>query len=183
LSKSELITKYDFIGTGVKLELWGIFATCLGVVSITTEIVTRLIFTPYPPTYPDFIRIFIILSASLIIAGSIINYLTSRWMKKETQKELKKSKKTQKSEELQKDLKDHTEHFGYQLQKSGIAFFVIGVLTFVYSWVAVSTLLRTYTDYDVFLSLIIVTACFVTAAILLVYGEYWRNRAKKTEIT
>jgi membrane protein DedA with SNARE-associated domain len=142
-----------------------------------------MIFTPYPPTYPDYIRIFIILSASLIITGSIINYLTSRWMKKETQKELKKTKKTQKPEELQKNLKDHTEHFGYQLQKGGIAFASIGLLTFAYSWVAVNYLLRRYTDYDVFLSLIIVTACLATAAILLVYGEYWRNRAKKTETT
>jgi membrane protein DedA with SNARE-associated domain len=142
-----------------------------------------MIFTPTPPIYPDYIRIFIILGASLIITGSIINYLASRWMKKETQKELKKTKKTQKLEELQKNLKDHTEHFGYQLQKSGIAFTSIGILTFAYAWIAVVYLLRGYSDYDVFLSLIIVTACLATAAILIVYGEYWRNRAKKTETT
>lgn len=109
-----LSVKYDFIEIGIKLELWGTLATCLGIVGITTEILTRMIFTPMPPTYPDYIRIFIILGASLIITGIIINYLTSRWMKKETQKEQKQNKKPQKLEELQKNLKDHTEHFGYR---------------------------------------------------------------------
>nr|MDO8079675.1 hypothetical protein [Candidatus Freyarchaeota archaeon] len=188
----ELLIKYDFLKIGRKLELWGTLVTTLGVISITTGILSRMIFTPIIPIYPDYIRIFVILGSSLIISGGIINYLTLRWMKKETQKtqnNLIKTKKTQEWEEFQKTSKDYIEHFGYQLQKGGISFASLGILTFAYAWVAVHNILKiyssynVYSNYDVFISLIIVTACLATAAVLLIYGDYWKNRAKKTEPT
>ena len=162
--KTELYVKYDFIKIGQKLELWGTLVTTLGVVSIATGILSRIIFLPVIPIYPDYIRIFIILSSGLIISGSVINYLASRWMKKETQKiqnNFKKTKKTQEWEELQKTSKDYMEHFGYQLQKGGISFASIGILTFSYAWIAVHNIFEiyssfnVYSNYDVFISLIL----------------------------
>jgi hypothetical protein len=181
--------KYDFLETGKKLELWGIFVTTLGAISITTAILSRTIFTPTIPIYPDYTKVFIILGTSLITLGSIINYLTLKWMKKETQKTQNnlKTKKTQEWQQFQKTTKDYLEHFGYQLQKGGISFASLAILTFTYAWTAVHNTIKIYTshniytNYDVFISLIIVTTSLTTAAILLIYGEYWRNKAKKTE--
>lgn len=111
-----------------------------------------------------------------------------RWIKKETQKiqdDLKNNKKIQELEKIQKTTKDYMEHFGYQLQKGGISFTSLAILTLTYAWIAAHDTFRTYisyniyTNYDIYVSLIIVTASLAVAATLLIYGEYWKNKAKK----
>ncbi len=182
---SELIAKHDFFETGRKIELWGTLTICLGALIIAIGILSRMIFTPTLPIHPDYIRVYIIIGSILTATGFIINYYGLEWIKneaKKTEKQLKKRKQTQQWTEVQKTYNEYIEHFGNQLLKGGISFASIGILTFTYAWAALKYLLRQYTDYDVFISLIIVTACLVTAAILLVSGQYWRNRAKKTDI-
>lgn len=188
--KTEILKKYNFLKTARKLELLGTLITTLGAISITTGILSRMIFTPILPIYPEHIIIFIVLGTSLITSGNITNYLTLKWMKKEarkTQNNLKKTKKTQEAEQLQKTTKDYMEHFGYQLQKGGISFASLGILTFAYAWTAVHNTIKIYTsyniytNYDIYISLLIVTASLTTAAVLLIYGEYWKNKDQKTE--
>ncbi|MFB0563696.1 MAG: hypothetical protein ACETWM_21055 [Candidatus Lokiarchaeia archaeon] len=182
---SELISKHDFFETGRKIELWGTLAICLGALIIAIGILSRMIFTPILPIYPDYIRVYIVIGSILTITGFIIKYYGLKWIRNEAQKtenQLKKQKQTPQWTQVQKTYNEYTEHFGNQLLKGGISFVSIGILTFTYAWVALHYLFRQYTDYDVFISLIIVTACLVTAAILLVIGEYWRNRAKKSDI-
>ncbi|MEM3593737.1 MAG: hypothetical protein QXS27_03320, partial [Candidatus Jordarchaeaceae archaeon] len=99
-----------------------------------------------------------------------------------TEKELKKTKENQEIEELKKTLNEYIEHYGNQLLKGAISFASTATITFTYAWIAVHNLFRQYSDYDVFLSLIIVTACLATTAVLITYGQYWRNRAQKQNI-
>ncbi|MGQ9719824.1 MAG: hypothetical protein ACUVXA_00680 [Candidatus Jordarchaeum sp.] len=182
---SEHIVKHDFFETGRKIQLWGTLITCLGFLIISTGILTRMIFTPIPPITPDYIRVYIISSIILTITGFTINYYGLKWIKnqaQQTKKQLQKQKQTQKWTEIQKTFNEYTDHYGNQLLKGGISFASIGILTFSYAWVALHHLLRKYTDFDVYLSLIIVVACLITTATLLAYGQYWKNRAQKNDI-
>jgi Na+/melibiose symporter-like transporter len=181
----EIIAKHEFIELGKKLELWGTLLVCLGVISISTGILARIIFKPLPPLFPDYLRVFLTIGFTLTILGIIITYYTLKWIKnnyKKTEKELKKAKENQKTE-LKKTLNEYIEHYGNQLLKGAISFASTAAITFAYAWIAVHNLFRQYSDYDVFLSLIIVTACLATTAVLIVYGQYWRNRAQKQNIT
>lgn len=182
---SKIITKHDFFETGRKIQLWGTLTISLGALIIALGILSRMIYTPTLPIYPDYIRVYIISGSILAITGFIVSYYGLKWIRNEAQKtenQLKKRKQTQQWTEVQKIFNEYTEHYGNQLLKGGISFTSIGILTFTYAWVALHYLLRQYTDYDVFISLIIVTACLTTAAILLVCGQYWRNRAQKSDI-
>lgn len=183
---NELVTKHEFIELGKKLELWGTLVVCLGVISISTGILARIIFKPLPPLFPDYLKVFLTIGFTLTILGIIITYYTLKWIKnnyKKTEKELKKTKENQEIEELKKTLNEYIEHYGNQLLKGAISFASTATITFTYAWIAVHNLLRQYSDYDVFLSLIIVTACLATTAVLITYGQYWRNRAQKQNIT
>ncbi|MEM2958765.1 MAG: hypothetical protein QW261_10760 [Candidatus Jordarchaeaceae archaeon] len=182
---NELVTKHEFIELGKKLELWGTLVVCLGVISISTGILARIIFKPLPPLFPDYLKVFLTIGFTLTILGIIITYYTLKWIKnnyKKTEKELKKTKENQEIEELKKTLNEYIEHYGNQLLKGAISFASTATITFTYAWIAVHNLLRQYSDYDVFLSLIIVTACLATTAVLITYGQYWRNRAQKQNI-
>ncbi|MEM3586391.1 MAG: hypothetical protein QXO71_03620 [Candidatus Jordarchaeaceae archaeon] len=185
---NETMTEHNFFKTGKKLGLLGILITAMGAISISIGTISRMIFTPIIPIYPDHAKLLIIFGVSLIVSGSIINYITMRWIKKETQKiqdDLKNNKKIQELEKIQKTTKDYMEHFGYQLQKGGISFTSLAILTLTYAWIAAHDTFRTYisyniyTNYDIYVSLIIVTASLAVAATLLIYGEYWKNKAKK----
>lgn len=181
-------TKQHFLETGKKLELSGTLITILGTIITATGTLSRIIFTSSPLIYSDYTITSIILGTSLITTGSIINYLTLKWMKREKQKiqnNLKNNKKTQELEKFQKTTREQMEHFGYQLQKGGISFASLAILTLTYAWIAVHNPLKIYTSYniytnhDIYISLIIVTASLATAAVLLIYGEYWKNKAQK----
>ena len=181
---SELLAKHEFIEIGRKIELWGTFITCLGIISIATGIITRMIYPPLPPIHPDYLRVYTIISIILTASGITTNYYGLKWIKKEakkTEKQLKKARENQ-YEKFHKTFYDYMEHFGNQLLKGGISFASTGLLTFTYAWIAVNYLLRQYTDFDVYISLIIVTACLAAATVLLVFGEYWRTKAQKSDI-